>query len=203
MSGRVAVLVAAACLGAALALPLVDIDSTWLAVTAIAGVLVGALLAPLVTQPVTPATAPAPMADYPARQPSTDKTATLTAPQAGQSVGQQAVRMVLDVNAPKQAGPAGGQWWAKTASTAPPQAGHNGTSAAPATVRDLAGYTESAQVVQCPRCGSFRVDVTAVSGGFAFRCRTDEHAWQWQPGRSWPPTVVVSRRRANTNRTDR
>jgi hypothetical protein len=97
---------------------------------------------------------------------------------------------VLDVETP----PGGGQWWTQTNAT--PRAQGNGDAPRPATQpRDLAGYVDTARVVQCPRCGSFQIDVTRLAGGFSFRCRTDEHAWQWQPGRAWPATVVVSRRR--------
>ncbi|MFC7614386.1 hypothetical protein ACFQV2_13510 [Actinokineospora soli] len=61
--------------------------------------------------------------------------------------------------------------------------------------RDLAGYLDSARVVQCPRCGSFEIDVTGRTDGYAFRCRADDHGWQWRPGAPWPATVVVSRPR--------
>lgn len=60
---------------------------------------------------------------------------------------------------------------------------------------DLATYRRSARVVQCPRCGAFRVDVQHTGAGYAFRCRVDDHAWTWQPGTAWPATVVAARRR--------
>ncbi len=64
---------------------------------------------------------------------------------------------------------------------------------------DMAGYRRSARIVQCPRCGAFRIDVTHVDGaGYAFRCRVDDHEWTWRSGAEWPATVVASRRRTTT-----
>jgi hypothetical protein len=89
----------------------------------------------------------------------------------------------------------GGQWWdrqpERRARPPAPAAGHVARPAVP----ELAGYLESAKVVQCPRCGAFRIDVEQVAGVFAFRCRVDDHTWQWEPGAGWPATVVLSRRR--------
>lgn len=97
-------------------------------------------------------------------------------------------RLVLDTDQPS------GQWWTKAG--ARPVA--NSEAPRPREqARDLAGYAEAARVVQCPRCGSFQIDVTRLGGGYSFRCRTDENAWQWQPGREWPATVVVARRRTD------
>jgi hypothetical protein len=88
------------------------------------------------------------------------------------------------------------QWWDRQPErrTRPPvpAAGHVARPAVP----ELAGYRESARVVQCPRCGAFRIDVEqVVAGVFAFRCRVDDHRWQWESGAGWPATVVLSRRR--------
>lgn len=63
---------------------------------------------------------------------------------------------------------------------------------------ELARYRESERIVQCPRCGSFRVEVTGIGSRpgdeLAFRCRADDHEWTWRPGTAWPATVVASRR---------
>jgi hypothetical protein len=97
-------------------------------------------------------------------------------------------RLVLDTDQPS------GQWWNKAG--ARPVA-HSEVPRPRERATDLAGYAEGARVVQCPRCGSFQIDVTRLGGGYSFRCRTDENAWQWQTGREWPATVVVARRRTD------
>jgi hypothetical protein len=177
-------LVAAACAGAALALRLVDVQQTWLVLVA---VVVAVLLATVMVQPEK----------RPEKQPEVQPNAVPKAVSSPEPLrpapGSPAptARLVLDVEKP-----AGGQWWTQTQTSAPPRPTSNGDAPRPVTqARDLAGYVESARVVQCPRCGSFHIDVTRLAGGYSFRCRTDEHAWQWQPGRAWPSTVVVSRRR--------
>jgi hypothetical protein len=53
---------------------------------------------------------------------------------------------------------------------------------------------ERTQVVQCPRCGSFRVVYGQGEAGFSFRCDLG-HSWEWTPGQQWPTTVVSGRRR--------
>lgn len=65
----------------------------------------------------------------------------------------------------------------------------------PRTARELVAYREAGRVVQCPRCGAFRVDVAEHRAGYAFRCRVDDHEWQWRPGAPWPETVVAAHRR--------
>ena len=85
-----------------------------------------------------------------------------------------------------------GQWWDQSPvrhARTPVPVTKSGQPAAP----ELAGYVASARVVQCPRCGAFRIDVHQSAGVFAFRCRVDDHRWEWQPGASWPATVVLSR----------
>jgi hypothetical protein len=87
-----------------------------------------------------------------------------------------------------------GTWWNQDGPTAAPQGARPGALARHAP-RDLAELSYSTRVVQCPRCGAFRVDVAHVAQGFAFRCRVDDHEWTWRPGTAWPVTVVASRRR--------
>lgn len=56
----------------------------------------------------------------------------------------------------------------------------------------LSGYdAASALIAQCPRCGEFRLDVSTVSPGYAFRCVAGcGNRWEWTPGTPWPPVVV-------------
>lgn len=162
---------AGACAGAALALLLVTGVETWqVLVAVVVAAVLGTVLVkdePAERQPVQ---APVPVAGQP-------KPANTSPPQ---------LRVVLDA-------PPSGQWWTRTS---PAALRSNGESPRPpAQARDLTGYVETARVVQCPQCGSFHIDVTRLAGGYSFRCRAGEHAWQWQPGRAWPATVVVSRRR--------
>jgi hypothetical protein len=49
----------------------------------------------------------------------------------------------------------------------------------------------SALIAQCPRCGEFRLDVSARPPGYAFRCVAGcGNSWVWTPGTPWPPVVV-------------
>ncbi|MEV4319081.1 hypothetical protein [Actinocrispum sp. NPDC049592] len=164
-----------ACVGAALAWQLGVLDESWQVAGTLIAVVAGVLVAMLLTREDEPEPVPEP--PRPAFQP----------PPADEP--QPTTRMVLDVDTPA----GGGQWWTQTKSA--PQPSVNGDARPAPKPRDLAGYVDTARVVQCPRCGSFQIDVTRLAGGFSFRCRTDDHAWQWQPGRAWPATVVVSRRR--------
>ncbi|MCK9896596.1 hypothetical protein [Frankia sp. AgB32] len=102
-------------------------------------------------------------------------------------------QVILPVERPPGA-PAAGRWWNQGA---PPPAVGRGESAAPdrPATHDPIQVPEAPRVVQCPRCGAFRVDVGHTSAGYAFRCRVDAHEWTWRPGTAWPPTVVASRRR--------
>jgi hypothetical protein len=162
---------AGACAGAALAL-LLDLKvQTWQVLVA---VLVAVVLATVLVTKEKPAQQQPPVPEPGQPKPAwPEKTSSQ-------------LRVVLDA-------PSSGQWWTRTSPAAPRP---NGESPRPATqARDLAGYVETARVVQCPQCGSFHIDVTRLAGGYSFRCRTGEHVWQWQPGRAWPATVVVSRRR--------
>jgi hypothetical protein len=160
---------AGACAGAALALLLVTGVETWqVLVAVVVAVVLGTVL--VKDKPVA--------VTQPVRQPPVQPKPVNTGPQQ--------LRVVLDA-------PPSGQWWTKTSPAAPRPNGESPRP--PAQARDLTGYVETARVVQCPQCGSFHIDVTRLAGGYSFRCRAGEHAWQWQPGRAWPATVVVSRRR--------
>jgi hypothetical protein len=86
-----------------------------------------------------------------------------------------------------------GRWWEQGT----PAMGTRTDASARPSPRDLAELRDSARVVQCPRCGAFRIDVTHVGTGYAFRCRVDDHEWTWRPGTAWPVTVVASRRRTD------
>jgi hypothetical protein len=145
----------------------------------VGAVLVGALLA-LVTVAQTTAERPTEPIAKPAPGPRPEP--------APRTADAPTTRLVLDTDQPS------GQWWNKAG--ARPVA-HSEVPRPRERARDLAGYAEAARVVQCPRCGSFQIDVTRLGGGYSFRCRTDENAWQWQPGREWPATVVVARRRTD------
>ncbi|MGD9530651.1 MAG: hypothetical protein AB7V44_28220 [Pseudonocardia sp.] len=46
------------------------------------------------------------------------------------------------------------------------------------------------RIVQCPRCGDFRVQLGRQTETFSFACRRCAHAWEWTPGSPWPATVV-------------
>jgi hypothetical protein len=155
---------AGAAIGGLLAIPFVSPPGVTVLIIAAVGVAAGAVIAPLFVRP-------RPDAPPPDRAPQTVAVPVLPA---------ETVRAVLPVN---------GQWWAKTAPARPAAAAAVTRHAAP----DLAGYVDAARVVQCPACGEFRIDVTHVPGGFAFRCRGDDHRWEWQAGMPWPATVNVSR----------
>lgn len=159
--------VAGAVVGVLLAMPFVSPPDLTLLIIAATGVVVGAVIATAFVRPRSEAPPPDRLADRPAD-------AVVPVPAA------ETVRVVLPVN---------GQWWAKTAPARPSAAVAAPRRAAP----ELAGYVDGARIVQCPACGEFRIDVTHVPGGFAFRCRADDHQWEWQSGMPWPATVNVSR----------
>jgi hypothetical protein len=90
----------------------------------------------------------------------------------------------------------GGAWWrsasARARTSAPGAAAPEQVPPVTplADVSDEAGAT---QLVQCPRCGDFRVDVRQQAPGFAFTCKRCDHHWRWEPGSAWPTTVVRPR----------
>lgn len=57
------------------------------------------------------------------------------------------------------------------------------------------------RVVQCPRCGSFDVDLHPEGRSVAFACRACPHTWTWAAGMPWPTTIV--RPTAATDRAGR
>jgi hypothetical protein len=85
----------------------------------------------------------------------------------------------------------GGEWWS---ATSPAMAGCNQRETAGAPPLDLSGYVESARVVQCPSCASFRINVRHVDAGYSFSCQRCGHKWDWQSNTPWPKTIKVSRR---------
>ena len=156
--------VAGAAVGGLLAMPFVSPPGLTLVLIAAAGVAVGAVVAMWFVRPRPEAPPPDPAPP--------DVAVPVRAAET--------VRAVLPVN---------GQWWAKTTPARPSAAVTAPRRAAP----DLAAYVDGARIVQCPACGEFRIDVTHVPGGFAFRCRADDHQWEWQAGMAWPATVNASR----------
>lgn len=142
---------------------------------------------------------------------SDDRPAAWDAAGAGRSANRAgahdpgATQLVLPVGLPPPTGssagsatgdaPAAGQWWNRGA-PAPAKGGAATTRPIAAPPADLARWREAPRIVQCPRCGAFRIDARQTdSGGYAFRCRVDDHQWAWRPGTAWPATVVASRRR--------
>jgi hypothetical protein len=136
----------------------------------------------------------------PVSQPVSSSAASLPPPKRdgwAPAVGRPAetARVVLPVD---PGGAAGGQWWGQ----ASPQHQARPEPGAPPPAPDLASYVDSARIVQCPRCGEFRIDVAQAGSGYAFRCRVDDHRWEWQAGTPWPATIKVSRRRPDPRRDD-
>ncbi|ONH31119.1 hypothetical protein [Pseudofrankia asymbiotica] len=118
--------------------------------------------------------------------------------------GPRTAQLVLPVGPPAGGAPPASQWWTRDApapAPAPPSASapdDRPTEPVRPAPRDLAALRDSARVVQCPRCGAFRIDVRHTDTGYALRCRVDGHEWTWRPGAAWPVTVVASRRRRAT-----
>jgi hypothetical protein len=173
---------AGAVAGGVLAALLVDLETPTLVVITLVAVVVGVAVAMLLVDTRAP-TAPAPQG-----QPGEwwSRPAAAPAPvRPAAALPEQPQRVVLGTGH-------GGQWWEQTGAPA----------ARPATTRlapqapELTSYVESARVVQCPRCGAFRIDVTRSGAEFSFHCNQDGHRWTWRRDTAWPLTVVVSRRRA-------
>jgi hypothetical protein len=68
-----------------------------------------------------------------------------------------------------------------------------GGSAAVAGLSDCASDVAVTQIVQCPRCGDFAVEVRNQKPGFALSCKVCGNDWRWKPGSAWPTTVVRPR----------
>jgi hypothetical protein len=187
--------VAGALVGGVLAALLVDLETgTTIVITAVA-VVVGVVIAVLLVDTRAPAPPATPGPPAPQRRSNdwwteTPNSPTTTPPLPASAAPTQQIpqpqRMVLGTGR-------GGQWWEKagTPTAAAPAKATPGAPVAP----ELTSYVESARVVQCPRCGAFRIDVSRSAAGFAFHCTVDGHRWTWRPGAAWPATVVVSRRR--------
>ncbi|ABW16037.1 hypothetical protein Franean1_6703 [Parafrankia sp. EAN1pec] len=197
-AGRVPLLAASALVAAGLGWALLFRDrpfETTLAVV-LGSAAVGTLLAALLGQPLTDRARP-PEPDRPSFGPGTGGTQPQTAqPEtAQQQTGQpETAQLVLPVGRPAGGAPPAGQWWTRDA----PPAAAPAAATVPArpAPRDLGELRDSARVVQCPRCGAFRLDVQQTGAGYAFRCRVDGHEWAWRPGTAWPVAVVASRRRS-------
>ena len=82
----------------------------------------------------------------------------------------------------------GRSWWEKPAVTA-------GTPGAAPPPAPLSSYLDSAVVAQCPRCGSFGLEVRQGKAEWVFRCDACQHVWAWHPGVAWPAVEVRPRRR--------
>jgi hypothetical protein len=88
----------------------------------------------------------------------------------------------------------GGAWWQATAyggagrpAADPPDTDLPNTDPPDTDPPDTDQVT---QVVQCPRCGDFTVEVSQQQPGFAFGCGQCGHQWRWEPGSAWPAGVV-------------
>jgi hypothetical protein len=92
-----------------------------------------------------------------------------------------------------QAPAAGAAWWQQTGT---PTAQHKPAQREPAA--PLSSYLDSAVVVQCPRCGSFLVDVREGSAEWNFGCQECGNSWTWRPGTPWPAVAVRPRLRGET-----
>jgi hypothetical protein len=211
--------VAPAVVGGLLALPLVDVATEWTVFALVFAVLVGALVAALAGTAGQAAFWPRPARSGSSAASSgaawrsswpEQKGPAATPEQAGRSVQPEAEAASTFGGAHRRADEpasrlvlgadqrAGELWWGRQ-----PATGQTHPASRPLErpqPLDLTGYLDSARVVQCPRCGAFRIDVWHQGGGFAFHCQVDGHQWEWQPGTGWPPTVVVSRRRTGAVR---
>jgi hypothetical protein len=77
-------------------------------------------------------------------------------------------------------------WWTENPVSAPDRAAPSSAVAS----EELAPADQAAQIVQCPDCGGFRLDLSERRGLYAFGCRDCDHRWEWRLGRPWPPLVV-------------
>jgi hypothetical protein len=179
-TGAAPIAVAGALAGGVLAALLVDLDTGTKVVITVVAVVVGVAIALLLVD----IRAPQPAAPTPQRRPN-DWWSEVPVAEPQPPQRSQPQRMVLGTGR-------GGQWWEKTGT--PTGAAPAAAPAAP-VAPELTSYVESARVVQCPRCGAFRIDVSRDRAGFAFHCTVDGHRWTWRPDTAWPATVVVSRRR--------
>jgi hypothetical protein len=55
------------------------------------------------------------------------------------------------------------------------------------------GDGDEHQIVQCPHCGDFYIEIDRAPAHLEFRCTHCGHAWTWAPGVPWPRTVVRPR----------
>jgi hypothetical protein len=108
-------------------------------------------------------------------------------PERENTAGPDAVVRVMPLSAETSAD-AG--WWQKTG---PPVARHVGTEREPAA--PLSRYLDSAIVIQCPRCGSFRADAQQGAAEWSFGCQECGNRWAWRPGTPWPSVAVRPRLR--------
>ncbi|MGR7025650.1 hypothetical protein [Geodermatophilus sp. URMC 62] len=84
------------------------------------------------------------------------------------------------------------QWWGRGSPSA--QAPGAAPASEPAPPPDLETYVQTSIIAQCPRCGSFQLDVQAVPPGYGFQCRTCGVGWDWRPDQPWPAGRVDPRR---------
>lgn len=94
-------------------------------------------------------------------------------------------------------GNSGGGWWEGHATARP--SGRGASPAAPRKV-DLTQFLDQALIAQCPRCGSFRVDVDNRASEWLFRCQECGQGWPWEPGTPWPAIQVRPEVRGRPNR---
>jgi|SRR5882757_6059921 len=194
--------------GGLLATPLLDLQGLRLPLLIAAGALFGCALALLVVASGT--RLPAQWPDSPRAHRAGETTESVSVLRAASQQPEPVnTPPALDRNRYAPADPArvvvpvgdatAGGWWTRPRGNAgqPPRPEPIGSPSTP----DLTRYLESSRIVQCPRCGDFRVDLLHTADGFAFRC-TSDHRWEWRPGALWPATIKVSRRPPTSQRPD-
>ncbi len=91
----------------------------------------------------------------------------------------------------------GGQpWWeqpgaAAAAPSAAPPADDRVPRHARLAAAKYADFSDQAQIAQCPRCGSFCIEVgPQATPPWHFACYECGRDWTWRPGIPWPPVQV-------------
>lgn len=78
----------------------------------------------------------------------------------------------------------GGAWWEKSGGAAAQVA--VSSRANERRPVDLSEFLGQAEIAQCPRCGSFRIDARTAAAEWQFRCQECGYQWAWLPGSPWP-----------------
>jgi hypothetical protein len=155
-----------------------------------------ARVAPPVGSPY-PAGAPYPNGPYVTKPPSppvptsevgASKVGSLQQPQLSPPLPTHAV-IAID---PPQAKPNASvsEWWKQSG----PRPGATIASAR-REAPDITSYVDSGQIVQCPRCAAFTIDVKRVEAGFRFYCHACGNEFAWKRDEEWPAWKVSPRSR--------